>query len=109
MQTLTNDVVTTQHTHVKHSKLYTVLQTQAQNARNAALYSTAQHTTAQQLAQAVQALYFSKRVYTNLREHCIAIKISNATMCNSLQLIAAKFNATITQTQNAIILHIAQQ
>ena len=109
MQTLTNDVVTTQHTHVKHNALYTVMQVRAQNAKNAALYTATQHTTAQQLAQAVQALYFSKRVYTNLREHCIAIKISNATMCNSLQLIAAKFNATITQTQNAIILNIAQQ
>ena len=107
MHTAQNDVVTTQHTHVKHSKYLTVLATCAQNAANAVLYTSAQQQQAQQLAQAVQAVYFSKRVYTNLRANFIAIKICNAVMCNSLQIIAATFNATIVQTQNAIILHIA--
>jgi hypothetical protein len=93
-------VLTTKNGAVKHARYISVLQAQAQNAKNADLYSVEQKQQARELAQAVQAQYFTKRVYTNLRDTFIAIKIANAQICTNLLTIAKRYNAQVVTTKN---------
>ena len=104
-QTVT--VVQTQHKHVKHSKHVSVLQAKQQNAANASKYTAAQHATAHAVALAVQQVYFSKRVYINLRAKYISVTVSNTTqVCSNLLTVAKQYNAKVIVTQTAIVLHL---
>ena len=99
-------VKTQANTNVKHSAFITLLQVRAQNAANAARYTAAQHATVAALARAVQATYFKQRVYTNLRAKFVSIKVNNAQVCSNLMLLAKQYNASVVQTQNAIVLRL---
>lgn len=94
------------NTFVKHARFISVQQAQAQNAQNASLYSTAQKAQAQALAQALQAQYVSKNVYTNLRKNFIAVKVASANVnCNALN-IAKQFNAKVVLTKNSVVMRL---
>lgn len=102
----TQQVQTTQNTNVKHARYISVMQAQAQNKANAHLYTSAQQAQAQALAQALQAQYYNKNVYTNLRKKFIAVKIANASInCNAL-IIAKQFNAKVVVTQASIVMRL---
>jgi hypothetical protein len=100
-------VTTTKNNNVKHAAFVSIMQAQAQNKANAKLYTQQQLEQAQALAQKVQAQYFSKKVYKNLRKTFIAIKIANASICTNLLIIAKQHNAEVLTTEcNSIILRI---
>jgi len=103
-QAVAHVVLTTKNNAVKHARYISVLQVQAQNAKNAHLYTNEQHAQAQALAQAVQAQYFTKRVYTNLRAKFIAVKVAKAQVCTNLLIIAKRYNAQIVKTDNNSVL-----
>jgi uncharacterized protein YaaR (DUF327 family) len=103
----THTVTTTQNNNVKHASFVSVMQAQAQNKANAVLYTQQQLQQAQALAQAVQAQYFNKKVYKNLRKHFIAIKVANASICTNLLIIAKQHNAQVVATKcNSVVLRI---
>ena len=102
----TVNVQLTQNTNVKHARYVSVMQAQAQNKANAHLYSTAQQAQAQALAQALQAQYVSKNVYTNLRKQFIAVKIASASINSNALIIAKQFNAKVVITKNSIVMRL---
>lgn len=105
--TQTAQVKVTNNTHVKHARFITAIQAAAQNKANAHLYTQAQHATAQALAQALQAQYFTKKVYINARKKHLSVTVSNATnLCTNLLVIAKKFNASIAVSNVAITLRL---
>lgn len=97
----------TKNEEVKHSKFISVMQAKQQSEQNAALYSTAQLAQADELTRAVQAVYFSKKVYKNLRKKFIVVKVADAYISNNLLLIAKKHNAKVVSTEaNSVILRL---
>ena len=100
-------------THTTHKRAYnpafSVQQRKQLNARNIALYTLAQQQAAAAVARELQALYFKQRVYVNYNVHSISIKVSNASVIQAVRYIAAKHNASITNTDaDNVLLHIAQ-
>lgn len=104
MQTVTY----TQHSTVKHKKHFSVAQRAARNAQYMQLYTAAQQALAQQVAQALQALFFKQRVNINYNANSISVQLQNATAIQAVQYIAKQYNASIKQTANNVLLHIAQ-
>ena len=106
-QANTANIKVTNNTHVKHARFITAMQAAAQNKANAHLYTAQQHAQAQALAQALQAQYFTKNVYTNARKTHLSVTVSNTTsLCTNLLVIAKKFNAQIVVSKVAITLRL---
>jgi hypothetical protein len=99
-------VTYTQHSSVKHKKHFSVAQRNARNALYITLYSAAQQAVAQQVAQALQAVYFKQRVNINYNANSISVQIQNAIAIQAIHYIARKYNASIKQTQNNVLLHL---
>ena len=99
-------VQTTKNTNVKHARFISVMQAQAQNKANAHLYTSAQQTQAQALAQALQAQYYNKNTYTNLRKNFIAVKVASASINSNALNIAKQFNAKVVLTKNSIVMRL---
>lgn len=108
MQNTTQNIVYTQNSAVKHKKHFSVVQRAARNAKYIVLYSNAQIAQAQAIAQALQALYFKQKVNVNYNANSISVQLQNATATQAVQYIAKQFNALIKQTNNNVLLHIAQ-
>ena len=96
----------TNNAQVAHKKHFSVAQRAARNAQYVQLYTVAQQATAQQVAQALQALFFKQRVNVNYNAKSISVQLQNATAIQAVQYIAKQFNATIKQTQNNVLLHL---
>ena len=105
----TQQVTYTAHNTVKHKKHFSVAQRNARNALYITQYTAQQIAAAQAIAQALQALYFTQRVNVNYNAKSISVQLQNATAIQAVQYIAKQFNASIKQTQNNVLLHIAQQ
>jgi len=108
MQTQTVAVTVTKNNAVKHSAVYTMLQRKALNAKHIKQYTAQQVAQAQAIALALQAVYFKQRVYVNYNANSISVTLRNASAIQAVQYIAQQHNATIKQTQNNVLLHIAQ-
>jgi hypothetical protein len=109
MQTTTQQQVTyTQHSSVKHTKHFSIAQRNALNALNIVRYTAAQVTQAQQLAQALHKHFSITNVHVNYNANSIAVKVSNCTATQLIQYYAKQHSASIKQTANNVLLHIAQ-
>jgi hypothetical protein len=109
MQNVNNTTVTTtNNTHVKHNAYVSAMQAQAQNKRNAHLYTSAQHAHAIALMQALQKQYVSKTIYKNARNTMLTVSVSNTTqICSNLLNIAKQFKVVnVKLTKTAIILQV---
>jgi len=102
----TTQVQILKNTSVKHARFISVMQAQAQNAQNASLYTSAQKAQAQALAQALQAQYVSKNVYTNLRKNFIVVKVASASINSNALNIAKQFSAKVVLTKNAVLMRL---
>jgi DNA-binding transcriptional regulator LsrR (DeoR family) len=105
----TQTVQYTNNTKVVHKKHFSIAQRNARNAQYVTQYTAQQIAQAQAIAQALQALYFKQHVNVNYNARSISIQLQNATAIQAVQYIAKQYNASIKQTQNNVLLHIAQQ
>ena len=112
---LFNNVATTNNNTAATSKLYCVLQAQAQNKANASKYTAQQQQYARNLYNMCVNSFLRSTCYINLRNNCISVKVANVTkQClisasvNALlQQVAQHSNITVKQTaSNALIFNI---
>ena len=96
----------TSNSAVKHNKFFSIAQRNALNAQNIVRYTQAQQAQAQALAQALQALYFSKHVYVSYNAKSIAVKINAVVNSSALQHYIKQYNANVKYTQVSTILHL---
>ncbi len=101
-----NVIQYTNNAAVKHSKFYSVAQRNALNAKNIVKYSVQQQQVAQQLAQYLQALYFSKHVHVSYNAKSIAVSVNSTANSAALAYYANKYKALVKQTQVSTILHL---
>lgn len=109
MQNTQQQVTYTAHNNVMHKKYFSVAQRAARNAQYIVQYTAQQIAQAQAIAQALQALFFKQRVNVNYNANSISVQVQNATAIQAVQRIATLHNASIKQTANNVLLHIAQQ
>lgn len=113
LNTVFNNVVTTQHTSAHTSALYCILQAKAQNKANYNKYTAQQHAFANNFYNMCASAFIRSKCYINLRNNYISVKVSNVTKAclvsnavAQLQQYVAQHNITVKQTQNAVVFNI---